>query len=468
MDTNDIGNILNRSVKLLMDSGEAATPEEAEKIFKGYHLRVDVGRNIAQSPTLQAALLTIVNAGRRCFLGGVEVIGCPDSALRVPWRGCHTIADAIVDLQGSLKRNGDHDVPRIVLGDVSNSAGDSSFAVRATFDGWCGGVVPLDDSLRLSERREFTPAGVFAGALAVSEAFQFVRGGNALAGRRKVGLSLWRPDAIEPWFEDRDFGPEVGWLPNKLWLIGLGHLGQAYLWTLGFLPYDNPSEVRLVLQDFDTLVWANDSTSLLTDRNLIGRKKTRAMAAWCEERRFETQILERRFASDFLVNSEEPLVALCGVNNELTRAALEDVGFSQIIEAGLGLGTEEYLAFQVHCFPATRPAHARWGTSSLDRKVDSVINQPAYQSLAAGGLDQCGLTMLAGRSVGAAFVGAATSALVVAELLRMCMGEQRYEVIDGTLRSLDYCNSVVSELLDSPFNPGLTRAVAPLEFVDVF
>ena len=28
---------------------------------------------------------------------------------------------------------------------------------------------------------------------------------------------------------------------HRLWLIGLGHLGQAYLWALGLLPYLEPA-----------------------------------------------------------------------------------------------------------------------------------------------------------------------------------------------------------------------------------
>jgi hypothetical protein len=129
-----------------------------------------------------------------------------------------------------------------------------------------------------------------------------------------------------------------------------------------------------------------------------------------------------------------------------------------VVEAGLGLGTEEYLAFQMHCFPAGRTARARWGVQPTDRQIESIINQSSYRHLAANGLDQCGLTTLAGRSVGASFVGAATSAIVVAELLRMCLGDRRYEVIDGTLRSLGHRQAVSSEGLSRPFNPGHTKA----------
>jgi hypothetical protein len=458
MDASNLGDELNRSVKLAVDSGEAASLEEAERIFEGYRLRIGVGSDAASSPTLQAALLTAVNVGRRCFLGGVEVAGCTDAKLLVPWRRCGTILEAVQDLQGKPCRESGRESPLIVIGDFKCSC-ESEFAVRATFDGWCGGVVPLQDEHPLPERHEFTPSGVFAGALAVSEAFQFIRGRNVHAGRRSIGLSLWRPEAEINWLGEHDRGPVVEWLPSQLWLIGLGHLGQAYLWTLGFLPYADSGELSLVLQDFDSLVLANDSTSPLTNRRLLGQRKTRAMADWCEERGFRTRIVERRFNSNFTIDDEEPRVALCSVDNELARAALEEVGFAQVVEAGLGLGTEEYLAFQMHCFPAGKAARDRWSGSSLPRQVDSITNQVAYQHLAANGFDQCGLTSLAGRSVGASFVGTATSALVVAELLRMCMGDQRYEVIDGSLRSLCNRQAIASKILTRPFNPGLAQAV---------
>lgn len=90
-----------------------------------------------------------------------------------------------------------------------------------------------------------------------------------------------------------------------------------------------------------------------------------------------------------------------------------------------------------------------------------MIHQPAYQSLANTGLrDQCGLTLLAGRSVGAAFVGAATAALVIAELVRMVLGVHSYEIIDGTLRSLLHRKALKNGEVADPFNPGYTKAIS--------
>jgi hypothetical protein len=463
MDVQHGGDALHRTVKLALDTGEASNIEEAERLFAGYSLLLEVGPDIARSPTLQAALLTAVNTSRRCFLGGVQVVGKLDVTLRVPWRHCRTLAEAIVALQGKIVAAPDPSLPRIIFGDVENTIRNSSFAVRATFDGWTGGVIPLEDTHRLAEQQEFTPSGVLAGAISVSEAFQFVRGSNVQAGRRAICLSLWRPEEETTWQRPSNAGPSLEILPSRLWLIGLGHLGQAYLWTLGLLPYADPKDVQLVLQDFDALVPANDSTSLLTTHTLLSEKKTRAIAHWCEERGFQAAIYERRFRDNFRVDGDEPSIALCGIDNALGRSALEGVGFHRVIEAGLGWGTEEYLAFQVHTFPALRSARERWGGVAEGNAAEKLLSSPAYQSLAAAGLDQCGLAMLAGRSVGASFVGAATAAIVIAELLRMVMGEHRYEVIDGTLRSLKSRKAIQHEGPNAPFNHGYTMALAQPE-----
>jgi len=453
-----IGDELNRTVKMMLDSGEAASVEEAQQIFEGYRLQIHVGNDVATSPTLQAALLTAVNTGRRCFLGGVTVVGNTDMDLLIPWRRCRTLREAIIDLQGETSEVFDDKSPQVFIGDTDSRISNNEFAVQATFDGWRGGVVPMEDNIRLSERQEFTPAGVLAGSLAVSEAFQFVRGRNALAGHRAVGLSLWQPDSEVSWLDDEETGPALEILPSRLWLIGLGHLGQAYLWTLGFLPYSNPGDVSLVLHDFDTLVAANDSTSPLTNKKIVGRKKTRAMADWCEERGFRTSINERTFAPNFKIDGDEPRIALCGVDNENARAALEDVGFGKIIEAGLGRGTDEYLAFQLHTFPAGKTARQIWGNGTMASSQSPALEKPAYQALAAEGLDKCGLTLLANRSVGASFVGAFTSSLVVAELLRTIIGERNHEVIDGKLRSLENRNVFLAQNQLSAFNAGFTVA----------
>ena len=445
---------LHRLLKLVLDTGEVSSPEAARRMFEGYRLVIEVGPEVASSPTLQAAVLTALNTSRRTFLGGVQVVGSLDIPLGVRLDNCHTLLEAVQALKCSQGMGFGPETPRIVFGSGAMERGE--FAVQATFDGWSGGVFPVDDGRRLAERQEYIPSGVLSGAIAVSEAFQFVRGGNAAAGRRDLGISLWRPQVS--WLEPSETGPVVDRLPARLWLIGLGHLGQAFLWTLGLLPYAAPEEVEIVLQDFDTLTTANDSTSLLTSRAIVGQKKTRAMATWCEKRGFRASVLERRFASNFRVSTDEPSVALCGVDNALARASLEDVGFARVIEVGLGSGIQEYLAFQLHTFPsASRSARERWSYSQPSSRSAELLDKPAYRTLSETGMDECGLVSLAGRTVGASFVGSVAAALAVSELQRMVLGATRYEVIDGSLRSLEHLQAKVIDH-DAPFNPGWTSS----------
>ena len=189
-----ISDSINRMVKLAMDTGEAESLEDAEKLFMGYRLAVSVGDDVEQSQTHQAALLTIVNSARRCLLGGVEVEGIAGMDLLVPVPAYRSLEDAVTRLGGRVVDSVRPDIPLVVIGNA-RAKDRPRFAVRATFNGWAGGILPLrSDEMRLGENQEFTPAGVLAGALAVTEAFQFLRGNQPAAGRREVGLSLWHPE----------------------------------------------------------------------------------------------------------------------------------------------------------------------------------------------------------------------------------------------------------------------------------
>src|SRR5690606_5739451 len=116
------------------------------------------------------------------------------------------------------------------------------------------------------------------------------------------------------------------------------HLGQAYLWGLGLLPYPVGARVDLVLQDDDIITPSTESTSILSDKAATGIKKTRAMAAWAERRGFATVITERLFDDQCRRRHDEPSVALCGIDNAAGRRALDQVGFDFVVEAGLGRG----------------------------------------------------------------------------------------------------------------------------------
>lgn len=446
---------LNRVVKMALDTGEAETVEAGYDLFRSYRVSVVVGPELAESPAHQAALVTVVNTARRAMLGGVTVVGDVDVPLRVPLSGCSNLADAVRKLGGHLERKAPPGVPVLTLGDTDCKGSSSPVSLAVTFEDWRGGVIPTSDSRRLRESGAIIPSAVLAGALGVSEVFQFLRG-NPMAAHRSVGLSLWSPE--HPDWENAPAGPTAIVLPSRLWLIGLGHLGQAYLWTLGLLPYHDAGSVELVLQDFDRLTFANDSTSLLTNKQLVGQLKTRAMVTWAEARGFRTRLVERIFPGGISIADDEPRLALGGVDNPDARTAYEDAGFDCIIEAGLGAGPSEYLALRANSFPASVSARAKWGGPAGSKNdTTPARNSRAYDNLAKSGMDDCGLIRLASRTVGAPFVGATAAAIVISEVLRRLNGGRIFEVIDMTLRDPSSRATVVGSSSLRYFNPGFTR-----------
>ncbi len=439
---------LHRGVKMALDTGEAASVEDAYRLFAGYRMTIGVGAGAAHSAAVQAALLTMVNAGRRALLGGIEVVGNLAAPLRVRLPGIgQTLREAVTALGGSPSAGHPGIGPLVWLGD-----GAPAGALQVTFGNWRGGVFPAGESARLNESDADIPAAALAGALALAEVFQRLRG-NPMAGEREVGLSLWDPGA--PW--RLASGPEHWVAPSKLWVLGLGHLGQAFLWLLGLLPFARPAEVDLTLQDFDRLAAANESTSMLTRPGLEGRLKTREMAAWAEARGFRTRLIERRFDGNLVLGEDDPRVLFCGVDNALARAALEDPHFDLVVDTGLGAGPQEYLAMRLHTFPASVSARQRWGKEA-DMRADEAQRtaaRAAYRELSARGMDECGLLEIASRTVGVPFVGVAAASLALMEIVRRLNGGPGFEILDLTLRDVSARQGVEGAPLRR-FNPGFT------------
>ncbi|MBZ9810896.1 MULTISPECIES: thiamine biosynthesis protein ThiF [unclassified Mesorhizobium] len=439
---------LHRGVKMALDNGEADSVEAGYALFASYRMAIGLGAAGGQSPAIQAALLTMVNCGRRALLGGVEILGDLQVPLLVdlPRLGA-TLGDAVVALGGTPRPESSPLTPLTWLGD-----GAPSTALQVSFSDWRGGVFVASEGERLAEGANDIPAAVLAGALAVAEVFQRFRG-NPMAGDREVGLSLWDPCA--PWRSAS--GPAAWVAPSKLWVLGLGHLGQAFLWTLGLLPFERPTDVEVTLQDFDRLALANDSTSILTRIDMAGRLKTREMAAWAEARGFRTRVVERRFAGDITLAEDDPRVLFCGVDNAEARASLEDPGFDLVVDAGLGAGPQEYLAMRLHTFPGPVAARARWGEVSGTRVADTKAAKTAtaYQNLLAKGLDDCGLLEIASRTVGVPFVGVIAATLALMEIVRRLNHGPCLGVLDLTLRDIGAKQDVEGKAAKR-FNPGYT------------
>ncbi|MBL4929505.1 ubiquitin-activating E1 family protein [Fuscibacter oryzae] len=429
---------LHRTAKYFMDSGRADTYAAALTMLEGFSLAVHVGADIETSRAKQVAVLTLVNLAHRTLLGGVTVVGVPDCQSLTALAQASKLRDAVAELGGRCSDTSPGNLPVAVIGNAL-SVPTGVPAWRMTWEGWRGGVAPLQHGVSLADDENFALAPMVAAACCVGEVFSYLADDHPMAGHRATGLSLWRPEAS--WHDVDLDEPVIEFLPSRLWLIGLGNLGQAFCWALAALPYANPYEVELMLQDFDTLADSNVSTSLLTFPATVGQKKTRMAAAWLETRGFKVVIEERRFGAWTGRDASEPGVAFCGVDNALARSALEDALFDLVVEAGLGAGPDGFRGLSLHTFPASRSARSIWSGVNVPASGD--LHLPAYATMAADGMDECGLATLASRTVGVPFVGLLAAVLAVSELLRRLHGGSAYELLATASDSLDDVATII-------------------------
>ncbi len=411
----------HRLMKVLVDSGQSPTVDDAISTFSSYGVVIALGASVRYSAAQQIVALTAINVAARSFIGNVRVIGCPDVVLNAPgfegqrlsdfcsWAGV-TLSEA--DMASAW--------PVVIIGD--NIPGlECGLAIRPWARGWRFGLG--GDNVGACESL-FPPACVAAGALAISEAFSVLRRDNPYAGHRSVEFSLW---SMTPAGDNGPVAPTMA--SAGAWLIGLGHLGQAYAWTLGFMaPKDAP---ELLLHDVDVITQSTLSTSVLSSQSDIGKLKTRVVARWLEQRGFRTRLIERRFDATTRVSTEDPTIALFGVDNAAARRCCESAGFRFIVDAGLGDGYRDFRALRVRTFPGSVAASRLWSHDSVGYVN---LQAPAYQALLTSGQSLCGVTTLSTRAVGAPFVGCYAAALVVTELMRREYGAQPHEVLNINLR----------------------------------
>jgi len=420
-----------RLAKALMDKHQIPY-EQALGRLTALRLHIVCNQESLNLAAYQAALLTTVNCGGRSFLGGVHVCLPNNMPILLPWPGTTTLGKAVLELGGKLEgAEGDFDAT-VVLGPGTRF---SPKAIRVLCDGWRGGVQPADvETIVFVPGEDFALGGVLAGGLAVECAFANACGLAKHLPDQPTGMSLWRPDLN--WLDEKSSGPRLSSLPKRLWFIGLGHLGQAYLWSLGLLPYHSPSNAGFMLQDFDRVARANWVAGLICREQDAGEYKTRVVARWLEARGFNTTITERPYDEHTVRTGEEPFVALCGVDAAAARRLLENAGFDLVVECGVGSSMADFDRLKLHTFPGTSKKAADVWPAAQDviqlREPSPLIVEALKDQ------EDCGVlaSTLENKAVSASFVGAAAGAMAVGEVLRALHGGCRCELLHVHLRAL--------------------------------
>jgi len=292
---------------------------------------------------------------------------------------------------------------RIIVGAAQTL--NDEWAVSPCWDGWRAWTAKADEAVSGEGSNPLT--GIAAGALAVGAAFAAEREvstpSGLVADLWPVGPGQTAPDFVEVF------------LPSAVWLVGLGNLGQAYLWTLSALPYLNPADLKLILQDRDRVSEENWGTSVLVQEKNYGELKTMIGERWALAKGFDARRLDRRLLTHDRLDADDPRIALSGVDKIEARKIMAKIGFHSIIDAGLGRTYSDFNRYRVTVFDHEHPIDKHFDGQE-DKAPEALPGNPAYQGLEAE-IGSCGAAEIAGASVAAPFVSSFAAAVAISRLI---------------------------------------------------
>lgn len=413
----------SRITKAFADAGLAASFDDAEARLDSVEVCVVLDATLARTPAGQAAALTALATALKSF--GRATLACDEAS--IPLIGARPLGETLGEAAAALGARLEPDCPAKTTHAIHIGAKPSAapWRIYCWWERWCSGtrLAPI-----ATNDNRVALAGSFAGALAVRQVFAHVRFGKS-APARAATLSLWRPelggDALT---NTSALGPTKFTLPNSIWLLGLGHLGQAAIWTLCLQP---TPQGRAVVQDDQFIGEENEPTSLLVRMPDIGVRKARVSAAWLELADWSAAIVERRHYGDIAVRADDPPFLLSGLDDLAPRLAVAKAGFEYMIDVGVGHGPKDFEGIQIRVIPKGARAETLWREPDAARH-DQLLDQAAYESLDAK-VGACGAYSIAKASVAVPFVGAAAAALAVSQMIRLASGEDAVALLQVDL-----------------------------------
>ncbi len=452
---------IHRTALLAVHDGSQPTLEAAIAAHAGTGVIVCADRATCLDSSGQAALLTAMVTAVRAF-GTVSVaVAAPETVITTGVLTGMTIAAAAAGegaqlaTASSLASISDP-WPVMLVGpgtlvppELRQASVRSRPVLRASWSGWTASVRPSAAPLPESAGPRCVLAAIAAAAMGISEAFGWTRGApGSDAGFRSIALNLW-----DPANDSADHGPALLHAPAAWWLVGLGHLGQAYSWAISWLPYANPSSVEIVLQDADRTIPANHSTGVLTPKASCRVRKTRLVAAGLDHAGFDTRIIERCLGPDLHADPAECYhVALMGVDNLSARRLTSGAGWRFAVDIGLGTGPASYSSLLMRRFPGAQTSDEVTAWADPLAAPTVIPASPAFTHLTKHH-DHCGVVDLAGKAVGAAFVGIVAACLAIAETCRELHNGAGHDILTLDLSTMDHQAAAATQPADVISSP---------------
>lgn len=418
------------------------TIEEAITKMNQSSVFLIAGDSILNSYSAQLAFITSVNIASRVFLGEVKCI-LPSNTVNLLKIQAENFNDLVQFYGGTITNEEPTREDFKILFGISCF---DNLCVEATFSGWRGGVNFYgNERISFPDISSRVSLGAVASAsLAVYQAFSKVYNINDSEMNLNYGISLWNLNSERDWYKNENEGPDKPNLPRNVWSLGLGHLGQAYLWTLGLMPYKNPKDAQILLQDKDVVGIENIGSQVLCFERNVEKPKTRPCMEFLEALDFKTQIIEKPFVEGDCKQEWCELYPfiLNGVDNVKTRKSIDKSSFKLFLDGATNGKYELFDSFTMRNISLNQKEQDEIWRLKEDGEV--ILHKNLYEIYekkhACGQLTNIGIST--------PFVGLFSSTILVAELVRSLNQGMSYYVVSLQMRDLASIEAIEAGLYD--------------------
>lgn len=405
----------SRITKALTDALRVGSFAEAESRLNEICVTVVVGADQAATAAGQAAALTAISTAQKCF-GRVLLVLEADVFLVARLPIGKTLKEAAEQIGALISTEVHADTTHTIF--IGSSSAGVGLRIYCWWDRWLAG---LRKSREIIGDSRLALSGVFSAALAVRQVFASIL--TSKKPHNDSTVSLWTPWSAANLSET---GPEVFDVPDQFWFLGMGHLGQGFVWNLCLMGI---AEGRAIIQDNQVVAEENEATSLLVSGEDLGQKKVRVAERWLSAAGWKADLVERRHYGDIILRADDPPYLLCGVDDVAPRQVMAGHGFEFMIDAGLGHGPYDFEGIQIRVVGKNGKFDDLWekkkvaSSANNDGKLDVDLENARKQSAPYQDLEKaigsCGIVKFAEASTSVPFVGAAAGALVIGYAIRL-------------------------------------------------
>ncbi|MCB0496167.1 MAG: ThiF family adenylyltransferase [Cyclobacteriaceae bacterium] len=425
---------VNRTSIAIAEKHDIGLEESIEKM-KSAKIALVAGEELKNSIPLQAAFLSTLNAGKRTFLKGVKCYIDDSVPNLLPVAG-NNFSEVIANYGGLITEDEPNSREQKLLFGIAPTDENS---IEVVCSAWQAGLNFYGDIRKVCPRSntKVVVGGIAGAALGLFHLFnrQFSIIDN-LTGL-STGISLWTMNTSENWNAPENEGPLNINFPKYIWSVGLGHLGQAYLWILGLMNSDT-KETKILLQDHDIIERENIGSQVLCQLSDEGKQKTRVCAAFLESLGLKTRIIEKPFLKEdqYQEWAKKYKILLNGVDNIETRKSIDPNHFKLFLDGGTNGRLELLDSFTLRNFAVSnRNPEEIWKTNKND---DKALHRNLFKRIDK----ENGCGQLINLGISTPFVGLFGGTILISELFRSLNKGIAHSSISIQMRDLDSIRAI--------------------------